>query len=331
MAQTFHRFADFPWDIRELIWKFAISPNSQYHRTADEMNDAFILARARRPSLFMSAPAKMTRAVENDGVMGTEQVPASWFVNNTSTYLSDSGLWTACKESRHVVQRHFRLQEWNKIQDKNCDSHSTSRDLEEMPHLVHFRDKDSKGYYSTILPHQDLFAFQAVNWDLGWQDMEFDVRGSNRWHDQGIKNIAIEFDQEWGARMYRLGMDSIRFWPSLSYMAANAKTEGNIDTFWLIHYCIKRRAHVPTKKQANFLPPRVFYQDGRRFTEVSPLYVLDSPWEQCYQVSEDEWMECYHFFNSIQIRVEDMCDASANYHIFECLYPEFGVLACEEY
>ncbi|KAJ4266472.1 hypothetical protein NW762_004458 [Fusarium torreyae] len=126
-------------------------------------------------------------------------------------------------------------------------------------------------------------------------------------------------------------MDSIEILQSLGYLAVNAKIEGNIDTFWLIDYCIKRRAHVPTKKQANLPPPRVSYQDGRRFIEVLSPYGRDSPWQQSYEVGEDERMECYLFFNSIEIRTEDMCDASTSYHIVDGLYPDFGLLACEEY
>ncbi|KAF4971644.1 hypothetical protein FSARC_1591 [Fusarium sarcochroum] len=264
MIETFHPFGGFPWDIREQIWKCAIRPtphgahffsiagNPKDYRTADEITDAFVFSDAYHPSLIMSAPASMTRRVDDDGFKGTEQVPASWFVNNTSTYISDSGLWTACKESRWVIQKHFRLQEWG-------ETRSTVGDFKKMPELVHFRDQDSKDYYSTVFPYQDLFIFQANDWNLDWAGMKTDIMGLRNADYSGLKNIAIEFNQEWGIQTNRFGPESVKVLLPLAFMAKDPDNERGIKNFWLIGYRIKRRAHVPTEEEAALPAPKVFY------------------------------------------------------------------------
>ncbi|KAM0251776.1 hypothetical protein ACHAP5_001437, partial [Fusarium lateritium] len=103
MAVDFPCFLDLPWEIRDVIWKAAVRPNkpgvnyftiSKNHGRVDceDRKDALITD-VPIPGIIISAP---TFAPTSEGT----REPASWLVNNPSSYTTDCGLWTACKESR---------------------------------------------------------------------------------------------------------------------------------------------------------------------------------------------------------------------------------------
>lgn len=67
--------------------------------------------------------------------------PISWTLNNPSTYLIDSGLWTACKESLLVIEKEFqhparREKKWSLEEVEICQAERGRFTLPETATLI---------------------------------------------------------------------------------------------------------------------------------------------------------------------------------------------------
>lgn len=94
-------------------------------------------------------------------------VAPSWDANNPSAYLVASGLWTACKQSRQVMQETYETVIWDAYRHMFPDqvkfAPDTERDeLARMPATLHVRDR-GKDRYFTVFPNDDLFYFQSMH------------------------------------------------------------------------------------------------------------------------------------------------------------------------
>lgn len=132
----------------------------------------------------------------------------SWVVNNSSAYLWDVSLWTACRESRRVIRAHFNSRELKEARldyrlccGGGCDSCPVClRTLKARPVIVRARH-DKKKLRIVTEPCQDLFCIDAPEIDeWGVQDViryfsEHCIHGYNRF--TGIKNIGLEFNPRW--------------------------------------------------------------------------------------------------------------------------------------
>lgn len=109
MATEFHLFPFLPWELRDQIWKLAIRPDlpgahifrvsdADAHETSDD-NDSYRCAKS-----LLAAPQCLPKSVDFTPA-AQAAAPISWTLNNPSTYLIDSGLWTACKESRLATEQ----------------------------------------------------------------------------------------------------------------------------------------------------------------------------------------------------------------------------------
>ncbi|KAL4729211.1 hypothetical protein ACLX1H_003622 [Fusarium chlamydosporum] len=345
MSSAFHRFADFPWEIREAIWVAAIrsdkpgahvltvTSNSD-NLVIDELEGAFRVPNTWCPALLASGPSWRTEPIQYGRFMGTKRVAASWSVNNPSAYMSDGGLWTACKESNSVVKNHFRLREWSKIRERDenpCFFARTfqSNPEQRMPELVHFRSNDRKDYYSVVFPYQDLFILQTNKWDIDWSHIRYDLIGSRQSNYWGMKNIAIEFNPAWCNEKERSKSQHDELVRDLAYMAVIAMTEGNVTNFWFIDHCITKRAKIPKGQSKEFSAQKVFYQDSQRFREISPIWHGHCGEDYVYEVDDDEWVDCHAILKRVESE-ETLCDPDIGC-IMDGIWPDFGVLACDEY
>ena len=114
--KMFTLFPKLPTELRCIIWALAIrpeQPNAHFFTVFKSSNDDewsllsqhSISHPSRRSSL--AAPEIPTT---NDG---SQQRQFSWVQGNRSAYMIDRGLWTACRESREVIERRFRVAEWD--------------------------------------------------------------------------------------------------------------------------------------------------------------------------------------------------------------------------
>ena len=118
-TETFHYFANLPYELRHQIWEMAVRPAgsgmhhfSIFNPTKDE-NDS-------PPARFTLFVPFELRGESNHTVAAAPrragtQKSFSWTQGNPSSYLWDKGLWTACKESRKVIITRFNILHWNEI------------------------------------------------------------------------------------------------------------------------------------------------------------------------------------------------------------------------
>ncbi|KAH8738169.1 hypothetical protein BGZ61DRAFT_281511, partial [Ilyonectria robusta] len=209
----FHRFSELPLELREEIWKLTIRPNrpgvhafsiyssKEDEDAIDEMNDARIPA-AYYPDLRLAAPQLALRSIDNPSSK-RKDTTASWTVNNPSTYLIDGGLWTACKESRLIMERHFCTQEWNAIRNHSFQSFRDAQRQESVPAMGCFNEKDAGDHYFTVFPNQDLFFLQPYNLNtLDWGRVSHDISIASMWNGfGGLKHVALEFNPSWALEL----------------------------------------------------------------------------------------------------------------------------------
>lgn len=108
-TQAFHCFPLLPKELRDQIWEECVQlhiPNAQFftlfsyeHREEelDELSGQAV-ACVDRSNATIAAP----RSRETGEI--------SWSRHNKSAYLIDHGLWTACWESREVIQKRYNRQ-----------------------------------------------------------------------------------------------------------------------------------------------------------------------------------------------------------------------------
>ncbi|KAK0666040.1 hypothetical protein QBC41DRAFT_157124 [Cercophora samala] len=275
MAETFPRFPWLPHELRHMIWEFAIRPAVPGAHIFTISDNASRLCDDSQEYEDHVSVCQPRHAQPHSARIGGELHSAN---NNPSTYLTDSGLWTACRESRSVMERKLlkpkdsRLIFWNdRINELSpfCPLASTRRQI-------------------ALCPSQDLIILQA------------DTLTPFLWASQGVldrtistyrsamlssctfwtamlsrageeRHIAIEYNPEWDSMSLHWGeihgFVDLLLGPSLDESVA-APTH-----VWFIDYRLKRRNRVPTEKQLHAetqqQEPRVYYGNGLRYVEVS--------------------------------------------------------------
>ncbi|KAK5661143.1 hypothetical protein OQA88_11034 [Cercophora sp. LCS_1] len=236
MATTFHPFLRLPRELRDHIWTLAVRPavpgvhlfraydvkdstseGREHETTREIICDADYPIRLRE---LLDAPrlaAPQCIAKNNILFWPEEQAkePISWTRNNPSTYLTDSGLWTACKESQLAVRTEFlhstrRRAQWS---PEELSSFLEGRGLFTLPEVVTFAASDggSRRYF-TVFPDQDLFILQppqclpSLPWNMVWDSIPSYKCLEGKWnqihkHDPQVsevrRHIALEYDPCW--------------------------------------------------------------------------------------------------------------------------------------
>ncbi|KAI8687236.1 2EXR domain-containing protein [Fusarium sp. Ph1] len=332
MPETFHLFPRLPAELRLAIWKLALHPGGKtlpgVHFFGivqpEEDEDAASLMDQTVPlpawhnyrNYELVGPRWMTMPTE-DRFVGMKQEPASWTDNNPSTYLIDSGLWLACRESRRDIQQAFLAYCWKKPLIYSNDAQ---------------RPKSSKGRFIAVFPGRDLFCCQPYDWyNLGlfggFADFLLVI-----FHGH-VRNVGVEYNPQWGVEVEKAEGDGQhrRILQTFFDLAIGSASLSQIESAWFIDYRIRRRHHVPTKEQSEAPFGEVFYQDGRRLVEVD-IECEDSPWEQSYEAAEDQWTSCKTFVLALRQMCQDNIDHEEPvYHLWDESAPVLRVLACEDY
>lgn len=272
MAQ-FHLFGDLPKELRDCIWDMAIrddDPSVHFFTIYDTERDPPSVVNpskkvhaardAHVPKFYLGLAAPRCR--ENDQL--------SWTDGNVSTYLTDSGLWTACHESRERMLRHFRPSETSPQVSKHMPvDWETVRDISREPTAsvnMEFMRDNGERQYLTIRPSADLICLQLPeNSNISWDCRTWDCRSNwksfrnfplFRWHSHAwhwnssdIANVAVEYDPAWE-----------NFDPQKDYMPFRGVTDGfskvgeihGLETFWFIDYRLTRKYKPDNRERKTF-------------------------------------------------------------------------------
>ena len=179
--KTFHPFPRLPKELRDAIWDLAIRPDipSAHTFTAFTKHDDAEWSLLCQHSLRHRADRRCSLGAprgDKDTSDESQQEQFSWVRDNRSTYMIDSGLWTACWESREAVERRFKVKEWD-IKRENWDlPRSLDRDRpEDYPDAPATASFTSNSEWQCCLTHpkRDLFVLRPYNVEtMCWDDLE---------------------------------------------------------------------------------------------------------------------------------------------------------------
>jgi len=221
-ADEFSLFPFLALELREMIWEHAVCP---------AVAGAHIFPVVRRPDLStqdalpesqLAAPRFVRSDMESRSTASTlAKAVASPF---SSAYLIDSGLWTACKESRRVLKRELMRKERRQIAPSSSDQGFLNRQgAVTVPGPTTFRTIDNR--FITVFVNQDLFIiadvfseaqrFPSRNQGLvsetltSWPHIQRDAHISHSivvaisqlsrycLSQPGSRNFALEYDPSW--------------------------------------------------------------------------------------------------------------------------------------
>ncbi|KAK3937295.1 hypothetical protein QBC46DRAFT_416538 [Diplogelasinospora grovesii] len=362
MATTFHPFPLLPWELRDKIWKLAIRPavpgahvfrvyNAKdserfgpEHETSCDNYPCISKSR-------LAAPRCLPRGV---GFSPNVQAaaPISWTRNNPSSYLIDSGLWAACKESLLVIEKEFQSRARRQWSPSEMESFRKKRGRFTLPELATFFALD--GFTRrplSIFPDQDLFILQthdiaALDWDFTRDSIPSYTLATCDWiqYADGERHMALDYDPVWD----KAGHDCWprRDWEFIGDIVENTARAEERFYLWFIDYRIKRNPRYqdqgPAGERAGGLgheAPRVFYASDRRFVEVKKQQLgywsgHDRLWDGGYEVPADDLCPCCgadEFVQHLEYEMDGKWDHDKrDWHGLDSYsWNDYGLLACE--
>ncbi|KAK1754245.1 hypothetical protein QBC47DRAFT_303028, partial [Echria macrotheca] len=350
LAAEFPLFPLLPWELRVMIWKFALRPvlpgahvfSVNDTRDSEPNNPEHKMRHDRSPfgDSRLAPPRCLPRGVDFDAV-AQASAPISWVLNNPSTYLIDSGLWTGCKESLLVIEKEFqkpkrRHKVWSAAE---VESFRQLRGRFTLPETATYAitvasdNNSSRRRYITVFLYQDLFILQpdsirAIDRDLRWDCIPSLIYSSH---------IALEYNPSWEGVGHKNTPEH-----AADLVLQNAPNVARTDswTLWFIDYRIKRspRYLEPAQEQADGvrdIPPRVFHASDRKFVEVKEGELghwvgHDRMWDAgCKGSVGDFASSCSSRF--VQ-RLREICEswyANDRSRLPDFDWVECGLLACE--
>lgn len=271
MAQSFPLFPNFPKEIRDQIWDCAVRPvDGTRHVHSFLLVDHYYSRRG----LAGGTNKNKNKQIDGDFLRIGERedmwrmaVPRG---ENDSAYVTDSGMWMACAESREAMERYFTKNEWwSDIPFENpSHRHGKSGAFFPQPNIAHtaaYTGPDGQTRHVTFMSDRDLIYFEGsqVEQVESWLHYAgdyiplFDRRGGKQPEASFVgMDVAIDLDPQWFSYVTS---DLIEF-----LMAIYSESER---TVWLVDHRLKRTRLSTAIGESNG-PRETFYSDKRVFTEV---------------------------------------------------------------
>ncbi|KJZ69037.1 hypothetical protein HIM_11580 [Hirsutella minnesotensis 3608] len=178
-SATFDLFCQLPCELRLQIWQHAIRPDgrglhrfSLFNTKTDKYQGLKDLAisnagkRSRRARHEAAAPRAPPDTHDHQR---HQQQLHSWTRGNSSAYLWDAGLWTACRESREIMMWHFRVRDCNQARHKALrgpgfwSPSALAEELQDAPTMTLARENGVEWQFM-VRPHRDLFCLEPQDW-----------------------------------------------------------------------------------------------------------------------------------------------------------------------
>ncbi|KAH7237128.1 uncharacterized protein BKA55DRAFT_694754 [Fusarium redolens] len=241
---AFKRFPELPRELRDQIWSMAIRDDrpgvhifGQYEETKENSSESHALRHGIFISLNWAAPS-WRRYFDNLNEDQSDE--------NISTYFIDGGLWTACHESRLIMEKRFQ---------------QSNRNLYKCITPKYDREKD-------IFKKASTGCFDAK---IGWSLLALEAcmeRGDEGFG--GVQHIAIEYDPKWWE-----DISEGPYYPDSPDITALIHAAFELDCFtcklWFIDRTLKRKKDAPPFKEQkgkSYYSINAFYASDRRFLEI---------------------------------------------------------------
>ncbi|KAK3182609.1 hypothetical protein K4F52_006059 [Lecanicillium sp. MT-2017a] len=266
----FHPFPQLPPELRREIWSLATRdfsvPGVHFFaiKAFDQTGDL-------PDEITFTSPGCSVRCKKGGYPKAT--LSGYWEHANVSSYLEDSGLWTACRESRDVMQHQAKPIRQRCKSYYNKDGSLEHTLLDHLPVTGLFEDAQlTTPRLFTVYPDRDLFVIGSEWLDrLPYLTETQVIIGADEWALRAFPNIAIEYDPAWG-KDFR---DREYFDETTDEMLSLVQLglEGCWDHLYLIDYQIKcdkavRKWEAETGKSATAFATRkgrfICVSDGRK-------------------------------------------------------------------
>ncbi|CVK95877.1 uncharacterized protein FMAN_13800 [Fusarium mangiferae] len=276
---SFRRFSDLPKEIRDIIWSDASQRDlagvqifelrTPKPKEDGETSDT-TASGTRPPRQQLDAPLRSKCFPALDGSPGTL---------NVSRYMADIGLWTACKESREVMEK--TTQRSKKILEMQAKDNYRHYDWEKhVPAII----SCSNSQRFLVQPHADLFVIQPSKIeDIDWSQVARDIR--KQIEPGGFAfgiNIGIEWNAEWGIKNKWDDFDLL----CQAFHDVHAQ-------LWIIDHNLRTREEINRREQD--CGNKTFYTCDRRFIEINWNHEPLSRWRhikpperKCKYTGKDE-------------------------------------------
>ncbi|KAH7240369.1 uncharacterized protein BKA55DRAFT_542955 [Fusarium redolens] len=253
MATTFHLFPFLPQELRDEIWAFALR---SHHRGVQifRVHKSTVVVRPgdrniapmldeRNNSWHFAAP------LESKYYKSLDESPNK----NVSTYMIDSGLWTACKESRRVIRKRFA-------------KHSNNPWGPPRRAIVSYCSGSSP-FCLSIWPGSDLIILQPDDFfPTSWSRIVglAYTPGPYVYPLDSCREIGIEYDPEWGDGLPAYGSS----WGSrnMTLAIAHLFSSSPRHRLWLVDTNLKRKADASSVQGGKTMQ---FYANDRKLVQVS--------------------------------------------------------------
>ncbi|KAF4463123.1 hypothetical protein FALBO_10046 [Fusarium albosuccineum] len=287
----FHLFPVLPCELRLKIWELAVRPNDGKRGL-----HYFAISNSGRnihPSFRLVATSYQNSRY---AIAAPSRSPLGRLISgapvNSSAYLWDAGLWTACKESREVMKRDFKVRQWaekhprgawkDPVMRRHYDNEmACGRDcsFSATATVLDYHEQ----WQLTVQPLVDLFCIDVRSLHLcarQWADAIASFPFPRWWQgNTSVRHIALEFDPRWND--FNQTITSIYHEDSArGFIVHNLWTTGEplapkVDT-WLIDRRVRWRSLEDR-------PAQVFYDCGEEYVEISP--------EQAEYHNDDQYKE----------------------------------------
>ncbi|KAI1641997.1 uncharacterized protein F4817DRAFT_20346 [Daldinia loculata] len=337
---TFRHFSLLPRELRDQIWDAAIRPDvpsvhffTAWHGTygpdPPTIVECAVAGRGEHPDELCSLAAPRCNIAEPDRL--------SWFENNPSVYMEDSGLWTACKESREAMIRRFgnhKVTYQKRLNERASSEYLKPNEETNDASATGTMVQDGKRQYFTVCPKTDLFCLQSLNACGSWETFEknvpiFNQQGSPKPH------IALEFDPMW----MNPQTDEQGFKYELAFEATTGELGRWASKLWFIDYRIRPKLDIEDNILQDLDKHTVFQGRGCKYVEV--ITTMD---KYTWTWSKEKWVwdhdkpenPIYEFLHVIQDRQAEYAMNMGYIEPWEEIFtddppwdaPEIGVLAC---
>ncbi|KAJ3548416.1 hypothetical protein NM208_g1024 [Fusarium decemcellulare] len=202
---TFRYFPKLPSELRLHIWKLAV------RHYDDNRNGLHYFLKSGDNKLDPSPAVLCSYSLDSD-VASYQDFPASTShsatIGNRSAFMWDTGLWTACRESREVMVGHYERCGWGEVNlghprgaeldwssIANADMFDTSCSP---PYELSRTSIELNGKWAALrLPSQDIFCIRPEDWNyMASRSDLFPFTYFCKDH-KPFYQIAVEFDPTW--------------------------------------------------------------------------------------------------------------------------------------
>ncbi|KAF5592884.1 hypothetical protein FPCIR_5567 [Fusarium pseudocircinatum] len=277
----FKRFSELPIELRDQIWSVAIR---------DDRPGVHIFGQYDKTKRF----ARGSRFLRSGDVVSDTWAVPSWhryFENfnedrsdeNISTYLIDDGLWTACQESRLIMEKRYEQSKRKRHDEDTGRRYDSTKEVFKKATTGCFAGTPLQ--LMTVFPHRDLFVLQCndlenVNWSL--LGLEASMATSAEGFD-GVRHVALEYDPKWWSEAHSRTTPLCLIEDVWEIMEAAFKMWPNVWKLWFIDRSLRRKKEAPALKETaeDGFEINAFYASDRRFLEVdhnNPRH-LEKEWE----------------------------------------------------